>query len=51
MVLPPNKSLYSSSNKLLPCVKPIVQALDNFYEELSPLPQSVILLNQRSIML
>jgi predicted transposase YbfD/YdcC len=51
MVLPPNQSLYLSSNKPLPRLKPLVQALDNFYEELSPPPQSVILFHQRPIML
>jgi hypothetical protein len=47
MVLPPNQSLLPAPEKKLNRVKPIVEALDKVYEELSPTSPPVVLKEKR----
>ena len=50
MVLPPNQSLLPAPEKKLNRVKPIVEALDKVYEELSPTSPPVVLKEKRVIL-
>jgi predicted transposase YbfD/YdcC len=50
MVLPPNQSLLPAPEKKLNRVKPIVEALDKVYEELSPTSPPVVL-KEKTVML